>query len=651
MSACREHIYNLLQGSLLKKDLSGARRAHFLMVSHGLDSVSVLCDHLIRLFSLCGQLFEATLVFCNVSQPSSFTWQASIYAHVVVGENNRAIQLYHAMHASSDCTETSKFVLSCVLKACSGMGRLGEEEGRHIHSCIVKSGLDSDVVMGSALIDMYAKCGNAVEAMKLFNRLPSRNVVSWGAILTCYMNQEAGFVALELFEKMQREHIEPDHVALLCILKACGTVQASKEGRIIHEMVVKRGYEKDSNIGNTVVDMYARCGSLDEACKSFHELQTRNIVSYGAMIAGYAQFGHGFLALDLYDHMQLNDMEPNKAIFVSIVKACGVAKTILEGMLVHGQIIDSSFETDVLIGSALIDMYSRCGSHEEACKVLYDLPNRDVISWSAVISGYAQDGQGFSALGLFARMQKEGIKPDNISILSALKCCANVGAIVEGRLIHKELIRNGAVNDLIIGNTLVDMYAKCGCLEDSWRALQSLENHDIVTWNAMISGYAQQGRCILANECFINMQRHGLEPDDKTYTSILAGCSHAGLLDQGHDYFNVMIKQLGMVNFVEIYGCMVDLLGRSGCLDEAVDLLHTIPTPPDVVLWKSLFTSCRTYNNKELGKWVFDQILDLGLNDGFGYVLMSNMYADDNYANMWEVLDKVGAKEKIGSMV
>jgi pentatricopeptide repeat protein len=320
-------------------------------------------------------------------------------------------------------------------------------------------------------------------------------------------------------------------------------------------------------------------------------------------------------------------------------------------MLVHSQIIECSFEAEVLIGGALIDMYSKCGNHEEACKVLYGLPGRDVISWGAVISGYAQDGQGFPALSLFARMQKEGINPDQISILSALKSCANVGAIIEGRLIHKELIKNGLVNDVVIGNTIVDMYAKCGCLEDSQRALQSLENHDVVTWNAFLAGCAQQGRCFLANVCFTSMQQHGLEPDDKTYTSILAGCSHAGLLEQGHGYFSAMIRKLGIVPGIETYTCMIDLLGRSGCLREAIDLVHTIPILPDIVVWKSLFTSCRTYNNKALGKWILDQILDLSLNDGFGFVLMSNMCTDDNYAEIWEVVDQFTVKENMESVL
>ena len=394
MSACREHIYNLLQGSLLKKDLSGARRAHFLMVSHGLDSVSVLCDHLIRLFSLCGQLFEATLVFCNVSQPSSFTWQASIYAHVVVGENNRAIQLYHAMHASSDCTETSKFVLSCVLKACSGMGRLGEEEGRHIHSCIVKSGLDSDVVMGSALIDMYAKCGNAVEAMKLFNRLPSRNVVSWGAILTCYMNQEAGFVALELFEKMQREQVLLNDVTLVCVLQACSATGSLELCRNLHFSIVSAGCDLNPALVTTLIHAYGNCASMADAQAFFDKILGYDVVSWNACISGHMEEGNFAACLHMFEKLKLAEVKPDKVTFTAILSVCCQAGLVAKGLEYFEQMSrDYGVEPELKHYGSMLGLLGHTGEFKRLESMLQSMPMQaNLIIWSCLLKACCLHG-------------------------------------------------------------------------------------------------------------------------------------------------------------------------------------------------------------------------------------------------------------------
>lgn len=617
-----------------QKDSSRLRRVHLLIISNGFGSVTVFCDHLIRAYATCGCLFEANLVFCNVAAPISHTWQAIISAHVTVGHNERAIQLYQEMQES--LFFTSKYVLSCALKACTNLGEVSE--GRLIHDYLVKCGLDRDVVMGSALVDMYGKSGCLMEARSVFDNLPTKNVVSWGAIITCYTQQSRALDALVVFEHMQEKAVEPDQVTLLCVLKACGNIGALQQGRIIHDKILRGSHETNVAIGNTMVDLYARSGSLDEARMVFDALSARNVVSCGAMIAGYAQFGQGHLALELFKQMQMDDLKPNKVVHLCILKACGSIGAIDEGMLIHGQIVDSGFHMDVLVGSSLIDMYAKCGGHEEARKVLDDLPGRDVVSWGAVISGFAQDNQGLPALELFDKMQEEGVKPDKVSILCALKACGSLGGIHQARLIHKEVIRSDLANDLAIGNTLVDMYAKCGSLEDSQNVLQTLQNQDIVSWNAMISGYAQHGRYGLAEQCLENIQEQGFKPDDKTYTSILAGCSHAGLMEQGHHYFKTVEKDLGIRPGVEVYSCMADLLGRSGCLREAIDLLHAAPSLPEIVTWKSLLTSCRTHKSAELGRWAFDQMLHLDSHDAFGYVAMSNMYAD---ANMWENVEHI----------
>ncbi|KAH7439608.1 hypothetical protein KP509_04G068300 [Ceratopteris richardii] len=619
----------MLQKCMKQKEGSLIRQVHLLIVGNSFGSVTVLCDHLIRSFATCGSLFEANLVFCNLVTPVSHSWQAIISAHVTLGENERAVQLYEEMQERR--LPPCKYVLSCALKACTNVGNLCE--GRSIHDYLAKVGIDGDVVLGSSLIDMYGRSGVILEARRVFDKLPEKNVVCWGAIITSYTLENMAHGALEIFESMQEQTVEPDQVTLLCVLKACGNIGALQQGRIVHNLILKGSHETDMTIGNTLVDLYARCGSLEEAQRIFELLPHRNVVSYGAMLAGYAQSGHGHLALEFFHQMQLDDVKPNKVVHMCVLKACGTIGALDDGMLIHGQILDNGIDVDVLMGSTLIDMYAKCGGHEEACRLLRDLPGRDVISWGSVISGFAQDGHGLPALELFDRMQREGVKPDNVSIVCALKACGAVGCVNQARLIHKEVIRNGLIKDTAIGNILVDVYAKCGSLEDSHKVLETLHVQDIVSWNALIAGYANYGQCGQVDQCLANIQKKGFKPDDKTYTSILAGCSHAGLTEQGHFYFNSVEQNMGNLPGIEVYSCMADLFGRSGCLKEALDLLYSTPNLPEIILWKSLLTSCRTYKNFDLGKWAFHQMCELDTQDAFAYVLMSNMYAD---ANIWE---------------
>eukprot|EP00250_Pteridium_aquilinum_P003912 c14174_g1_i1 orf=338-1417(+) len=351
MPVSREQCFSLLQGCIKRKDLFCSREVHLLMISNGFNSLTVFCDHLIRSYAACGSLFEANLVFCNVTIPTSYTWQAIISAHVSSGENERAIQLYQRMEQS--CLAPSNFVLSCTLKACASLGDVWD--GRLIHNYIAKTGIDTDVVMGSALIDMYGKSGSIVDARNVFENLPNKNVVSWGAMMTCYTGLNLGLDALSLFEKMQEKPLEPDQVTLLCVLKACGSIGALEQGRIIHDMVLRNSHETDAAIGNTLVDFYARCGSLEEAHRVFKALPVRNVVSCGAMIGGYAQFGHGHLALELFKQMQLDNIKLNKVVHMCVLKACGSLGAIAKGEEIHEEIAQQGLLRNyVVLGNALV---------------------------------------------------------------------------------------------------------------------------------------------------------------------------------------------------------------------------------------------------------------------------------------------------------
>jgi pentatricopeptide repeat protein len=348
------------------------------------------------------------------------------------------------------------------------------------------------------------------------------------------------------------------------------------------------------------------------------------------MLSGYLQHEEGVLALQLFEKIDDFNIIPDICIFTCILKACGIARLVSEAMLVHCSIVRASLEYDVAVGSSLIDVYSKCGCLEEARKVFDTCPEKNEVSWGAMLSGYNQHGQGILALELFQKMLQVGEKnPDKVRLLCVLKACGSIGASLHGKMIHALIKSNKVSIDVVLGNAIIDMYAKCGNLEDAYLVFNELKERDIISWGAMIAGYAQQGRHEMVKQFIQAMRCEGLSPNDVIYSSILSACSHSGEVEEGYSYFNSMKLDHGISPSYELTNCMVDLLGRAGRLNEAEKLLQAnLSSLSDSMAWTSLLTACRTYGNLELGKQCYNEVVHLSPNVSSGYVTMSNIFAD-----------------------
>ena len=328
--------------------------------------------------------------------------------------------------------------------------------------------------------------------------------------------------------------------------------------------------------------------------------------------------------------------------FIDSLKACAKKKNLCEGTKLHADLLDNGLlEKCPYIASALIHMYCKCGVLSEAQKVLEKLHFRDVVTWSALISGYAQHGQGHIALDCFEKMQKEGIHPDEITFSCILKACGITGALNKGEIIHEEIARRGFLEkNIVLGNALVDMYGKCGVLGKACQVLEALPIRDVVSWSTIISGYGQHGRGQEALKCFEWMQCEGFLPNDVTFLCLLNACSQSGRLKEAQIYFDNMRKRYGITPNLEHHTCMVVLLGYAGHFNEAVALIETMPSFDHVVVWFALLGACRKWGNQKLSRLAFDQIIQLDSKCGAAYALMSNVYAD---AGMKEDAEKVEA--------
>ncbi|KAJ7553580.1 hypothetical protein O6H91_06G104000 [Diphasiastrum complanatum] len=613
----------LLKGCARRKALAEGKRVHALIIQSGLDSGIFLGNTLVNMYAKCGSLWDARKVFSTLPEHNVFSWTAIISAYADGGQGEEAINLFRQMQQTGITPDRVAFVV--VLKACARIAAL--EEGRQLHSKIIRSGFESDVSIGIALVDMYAKCGCIEHARLVFDNTHERNVVSWNVMITGYVQQGRGKEALDLYEKMKQEGLQPNSVTYVVLLNACANIAALEQGKHLHYHVIKYGFESDVILENTLVDMYSKCGSIEQARRVFNNMYKRNVVSWNALIAGYEQQGLGKEALALYEEMKQEGLQPNNVTYVVLLNACASIAALEQGKQLHSHIIRSGFELDVIVSSALVDMYAKCGSVEHARQVFNSMHERNVVSWNAMIAGYAQQGLGKEALALYGQMKREDVQPNNVTYVVLLNSCASFAALEQGKQLHSHIIKSGIGLDVNVWNALVDMYAKCGSLECACRVFNNMHKRDVVSWNAMIAGYAQQGFGKEAITLLEQMQREGKKPDEATYVGVLCACSHSGLVNEGRCLFDSMRKNHGVTPTVEHYACMVDLLGRAAYLADAEEFINKMPIQPDVVIWTTLLGAARKHGHVEIGRRAFDCVVKLEPDNTAAHVLLLNIYA------------------------
>ncbi|MCO5555905.1 hypothetical protein L7F22_009449 [Adiantum nelumboides] len=603
--------------------LDQGRLVHHQIIASGLQVDMLVGSSLLDMYAKCGELEAAQRMFDCLPKRDVISWSAMIAGYSQQGHSDHALKCFEKMQLEK--IMPNKITFLCSLKACGSAEAL--LQGQLIHDQVIKSHLEADNMVASSLIDMYGKCGNLEDAHCLFQMLRNPDAVAWGAMIAGHTQHEQGVAALELFFQMQSKHIRPDKFIFSCSVKACGIAGALLDGKLLYYQVVSSGFDSDRVINNALVDMFSKCGSLREAREIFDKMSCRDAITWGTMIAGYAQNGFGFLALELFDDLCQTYLKPDKVIYVSTLMACANIRSREQGKRLHEHILQSSIELDEVLGSNLLDMYVKCSDVEEARKVFDDWPKRNITSWDVMISGYVEHGHNDSGLELFAKLLEEKLSPNKAILSCALRACGITGALAKGRLIHNMIIKGDFETDVAIGSTLVDMHVKCGRLSEARHVLNRLENRNVVTWGALIAGYAQHGSFLMVRYCLHAMEQEGVMPNDTIFLNILTACSHTAHLDDGLEFFKLM-KSYGILQGPEHYSCMVDLLGRAGCLIEAGDVLNSMPLLSNDVGWTSLLGNSNVHGDAHLGSCCFEQLYLLAPVDASGSVHFSSMYTN-----------------------
>ncbi|XP_059646990.1 pentatricopeptide repeat-containing protein At5g42450, mitochondrial [Cornus florida] len=409
-----------------------------------------------------------------------------------------------------------------------------------------------------------------------------------------------------------------------------------------------------SNIANS----YCEAKAFSDARQLFDEVSDWDVVTATTVIGCFARHHNHKDAIYIFSRMLMLNIRPNEFTFGTTIHLSTAAKDLNLGKQLHACATKFGLTSNVFVGSAVLDLYSKLSTIEEARRALEDthepnvvsytglisgylkkemfddalelfrtMPERNVVSWNAMIGGYSQSGHNEEAVNLFIEMLREGLLPSQSSFPCAISAAANIAALGKGRSLHACAIKVLGKLDMFVGNSLVSFYAKCGNMEDSLLVFRRLQERNVVSWNALICGYAQNGRGKEAIDFFQKMQFSGLRPNSVTLLGLLLACNHVGLVDVGYSYFNQMrLKNPNMLK-PEHYACMVDLLSRSGRFQEAEKFICNLPFDPGIGFWKTLLGGCQIHSNTELGEFAAQKISALDPGDVSSYVMLSNVHS------------------------
>ncbi|XP_043705090.1 pentatricopeptide repeat-containing protein At1g08070, chloroplastic-like [Telopea speciosissima] len=425
---------------------------------------------------------------------------------------------------------------------------------------------------------------------------------------------------------MLREDIFPDEKTFSVVLRVCTAIPSVSTGEGFHCQILKMGFEFDMFLQTGLLDFYAKVGDLSSTKKLFAEMPNRDVVAHNVMIAALGKHGYVNDARNLFDEMP----NRNSSSWNSMISCYCKLGDILSARL----IFDRNPVKDVVSWNAMIDGYCKLGHLTKAWELFDRMGSaKNSITWNTMISGFVQHGEFGRAISTFQQMQEQNVKPTEVTMVSLLSACAHLGALDIGKWIHAYIRRQNLRTDVILGNALIDMYGKCGSIEAALDVFHGLPLKNIFCWNSIIVGLGMHGYGDQAINAFVEMEKGGIKPDGVTFVGLLSGCSHSGLVSEGRRYFSQMSDVYGVNPGIEHYGCMVDLLGRAGFLEEALKLVRTMPMMPNSVVWGSLVRACRIHKDTKISEQVTQHLLELDPHDGGNYVFLSNTYAS---ANRWE---------------
>ncbi|KAL0326104.1 UNVERIFIED_CONTAM: putative pentatricopeptide repeat-containing protein, mitochondrial [Sesamum radiatum] len=587
---------------------STGKQLHLLFLKSGvLFSTLSIANRLLQMYARCGRVDHARRLFDEMPQRNCFTWNTLLEGYARSGHRNGLLNFFYSM------PHKNEFSWNVVL---SGLARGGE--------------LDT--------------------AQRLFNEMPSKNGIAWNTMIHGYARNGEPGMALVLFKDFIKSEMNEsggilrwDPFVLATVVGACTELGGVELGKQVHARMILDDVEFDLVLGSSLMNMYGKCGDLDSASRLFNVMEDPDdytlsslisgyanccrmgdagrifrlksnpcVVLWNSMISGYVANDDPVEALIYFVSMHKKGVLGDYSTFSSVLSACSTTGTRKNCIQLHAHAYKLGIFHDLVVASALIDAYAKCGSHIDACNLFV---------------GLVQNGYSVEALELFCTMNKINLSMDKFSLASAISACASIPSLELGEQIFARATVIGVDFDQVIATSLIDFYCKCGFVEVGRKLFNQMMKFDEVSWNSMLMGYATNGYGIEALALFDEMRNEGVIPTEVTFTAVLSACDHCGLVEEGKNWFYLMKHDYHIDPGIEHYSCMIDLFARAGCLQEAIDLIDEMPHQADAGMWSAILRGCIEQGDKSLSTNVAKRIIELDPQNSGALVQLSGVMA------------------------
>ncbi|KAL9298443.1 hypothetical protein ACSQ67_024339 [Phaseolus vulgaris] len=619
----------LLKACIRSGNLELGKLLHHKLIHSQLSLDSVLLNSLISLYSKSGDCQNALSIFQGMGAKRDLvSWSALISCFANNTMHSQALLTFLRMLQCG--IYPNEYCFTASIRSCSNAQYFSV--GIVIFGFLLKTGyFDSHVSVGCGLIDMFAKGGGDIHSARMvFDKMRDRNLVTWTLMITRFAQLGLLSDAVDLFCSMLLNGHTPDGFTLTSLLSGSVDMGWFSLGKQFHSWVIRSGLASDVCVACTLVDLYAKCaavGSVENSRKVFDSMPLHNVMSWTALISGYVQGRKEQEAMKLFCNMLHGRVAPNCFTFSSVLKACATLPDFSFGKELHGQTIKLGLSAINCVGNSLINMYARSGRTDCARKAFDILFEKNLISHSTDIDANAKELDSEESFN--HDTEHTAIGASSFTYACLLSGAACLGTIGKGEQIHALVVKSGFGTDLCINNALISMYSKCGNKEAALQVFNDMGHRNVITWTSIISALAKHGFATEALELFHEMLEIGAKPNEVTYIAVLSACSHVGLIDEAWKHFNSMHYDHGISPRMDHYACMVDLLGRSGLLLEAVEFIRSMPFDADALVWRTFLGSCRVHRNTKLGEHAAKMILEREPHDPATYILLSNLYASE----------------------
>ncbi|KAL8057023.1 hypothetical protein ABFS82_04G158000 [Erythranthe guttata] len=600
---------------------------HSLLITTGLQS-----HHPPTLFSLYKlslsnplTLSHAAKLLPQVQDPNK--WSLMI-RHASAAAPLKALSLFREMRAAAG---DDPFVYASLIKACNKSHAF--LEGKSVHSRVIRLGLDSNVNVSNGLVSFYMGSANLIGyADVMFDAVLEKSVVSVNCMISGNVDRGKFDVGLSLFVRMLAgcfgSNVRPDYVTFVILVSGCAKFGGYRDGNALRCCCFKMGLGNNIEIRNALIDMYAKFGRISDAESVFSDVAVqKDLVSWNSLMWGYASSGDFESAFSLFGRMRIEGVGPDRVSFSCLLSSC---RDLRLGAMIHARVKSNGLEFDVSVGTALINMYANCRKIELARKFFDEIPKTNIEYWNTMIHAYVNNGLANEGLKLFDQIKPGELDPDEVTLLGLITACRDIGELNKGILVHS-MVENDEFfkRSTVLGNALIDMYAKCGTTAKARGVFDGMRKKDVVSWTSMVVAYALNGEGEKSVAIFKQMRDKNFVPNSVTFIGVLSACSHSGLVDEGRRLYEMMCDVYNIEPEIEHCGCMVDMFARAGRIEDARVFIGNMPMEASARFWRMLVNGCRVNGEIGLGLRFVGGLKELaGSNESEDFVISSNVYAE-----------------------